>query len=325
MKHYLKTNRFLVFLFLSIGLIGCEKETVNNDDSNLEQFKLSQANNNDGSNLEQFTPEQANWDTFASKPFNTRKKGINKSHAPNDIGWISEEQWENARWDGTTIYDPSKMTREEFYKALFPYPDVLRGLREVYYEHNPFKDVNNPTKAEVDEWHRISINHIRALVGYTSEDRQVKKDHCLFARALWNDERKFTTMWDAKYPGKWGSAYGPCQNSSNGHCGASFVPDAGDRDPYLFVDYDSCKKTGTGAEGIFSASKSNIPWSIKWVRSFGSTLKKEGFGGGHVGPWFHREKFGFSFWDSSVKYNNSIAILRAKWGGTLMPNAYEKP
>lgn len=323
MKHYLKIKRLLVFLFITIILVGCEKESTS-DDNTLEQFKLSHSYSDEGSELEQYTPNQANWETFANKPFNTRKKGINKSHAPNDIGWISEQKWENARWDGT-IYDPSKMTKKEFHKAIFPYPDVVRGLREVYDAHKPFKDINNPTKAEVDEWHRICINHIRALVGYTSEDRQVKKDHCLFARALWGDERKFTTMWDAKYPGKEGSAYGPCQDSSNGHCGATFVPDAEDRNPYLFVDYNSCKNTGTGAEGIFSASKSNIPWSIKWARSLGSALAKEGFWGGHVGPWFHREKFGFSFWDSNVKYNNSIAILRAKWGGALMPNGYEKP
>jgi len=268
----------------------------------------------------QFTPDLANWETFETKPL---QSGVNSSHAPDGVGWITEQQWESAKWDGT-IYDPTKMTQQEFYKAIFPYPDVVRGLREVFYQHNPFKDVNNPTKAEVDEWHRIAINHIRALVGYTSEERQVKKDHCMFARALWGDERMHTTMWDAKYLGVEGSAEGPCQESSNPHCGASFLPDAADQAPYLPTGHAACSLQA-GAEGITSAPKSNIPWSIKWVRAFGSYLGSEGFWGGHVGPWFHREKFGFSFWDNDVNNNNSNAILRAKWTGELMPSLYVNP
>lgn len=291
---------------MSVGAFSCEK-----DEGNIE----------DTGNLEQFTPDQANWETFASKPF---QNGANSAHDPDGVGWISDEQWANAKWDGT-IYNPSEMTQEAFYKAICPYPDVIRGLREVFYQHNPFKDVNNPTKAEVDEWHRIAINHIRALVGYTSEDRQVKKDHCMFARALWSDQRKHTTLWDDKYPGEEGSAEGPCQNSSNPHCGASFVPDAEDQAPYLPEGYTACSSTQGGAEGISSAPKSNIPWSIKWVRAFGHFLGSEGFWGGHVGPWFHREKFGFSFWDSDVNNNNSNAILRAKWTGNLMPSLYDRP
>jgi hypothetical protein len=298
--------RFVLVAALSVSLFSCKKD----DDM------LTEGN----SNLEQFTPDQANWATFASKPF---EGGINTAHDPDGVGWITEEQWANAKWDGT-IYNPSEMTQEEFYKAIFPYPDVVRGMREVFYENNPFKDVENPTKAEVDEWHRIAINHVRALVGYTSEDRQVKKDHCMFARALWGDQRMHTTMWDAKYPGKEGAAQGPCQNSSNAHCGATFVPDAADQVPYLPVDFVACTTT-QGAEGITSAPKSNIPWSIKWVRALGSYLGSEGFWGGHVGPWFHREEFGFSFWDIDVNNNNSNAALRAKWTGELMPNLYEKP
>jgi hypothetical protein len=296
--------RFILLTLMSAGIFSCEKEDIENNAGN--------------SNLEQFTPDQANWETFATKPF---ENGTNTSHDPDGVGWISEEQWANAKWDGT-IYNPAEMTRDEFYKAIFPYPDVVRGLREVFYEHNPFEDVKNPTKAEVDEWHRISINHIRALVGYTSEDRQVKKDHCMFARALWGDQRMHTTMWDAQYIGQEGAAQGPCQDSSNPHCGASFVPDTADQVAYLPLDYDACSSSQGGAEGISSAPKSNIPWSIKWVRTFGHFLGSEGFWGGHVGPWYHREKFGFSFWDIDVNNNNSNAALRAKWTGNLMPSLY---
>jgi len=269
------------------------------------------------SSLEQFTPNKANWETFSKKPF---VGGVNKSHDPDGVSWLTPDSWVKAKWDGT-VYDPSKLTADKFYQCLCPSGDQIRGIREVFYKVKPFADNNNPTKAEVDEWHRIAINHIRALVGYTSEDRQVKKDQCLFVRALWGDERKFSTIWDAKYPGTNGSAAGPCQGSGNEHCGATFIPNSSDQKPYLPENYADCTD-GEGAEGIFPSPKSNIPWSIKFSRAFCSALGSEGFSGGHVGPWFHREKFGFSFWDSDPNNNNSIAILRAKWSGKLMPSLY---
>lgn len=272
------------------------------------------------SQLEQYTPDQANWETFASKPF---ESGTNAAHDPDGVGWISPEDWAEAEWDGT-VYNPSQMTREEFAAAICPSVDRVRGIREVFYRHAPFADNANPTKAEVDEWHRIAINHVRALVGYTSEGRQVQKDHCMFARALWGDERKFTTMWDADYPGNDGSAAGPCQGSSNAHCGAAFVPELEDQAPYLPQGHAGCS-TQPGSEGVFSGPKSNIPWSIKWSRGLCNTLLAEGFWGGHVGPWFHREKFGFSFWDDDPANNDNNAILRAKWTGALMPNLYCNP
>jgi hypothetical protein len=146
----------------------------------------------------------------------------------------------------------------------------------------------------------------------------------MFKRALWGDERKFTNKWDAKYPGKLGSAAGPCLGSKNTHCGASFIPNKSDQTPYLPSSHPGCGKQ-QGAEGIFSGPKSNIPWSIKWSRAFCNTLAAEGFWGGHIGPWFHREKFGFSFWDNAPSNNNNNATLRAKWTGKLMPSLYRKP
>lgn len=264
--------------------------------------------------LAQFTPDQANWDTFATKPFAGQ---ANTAHDPDGVGWISPQSWTEAEWDGT-IYNPSLMTPAEFAAALCPSVDRVRGIREVFYAHQPFADNANPTKAEVDEWHRIAINHVRALIGYTSDDRLVQKNHCMFARALWGDERKFTTMWDAQYPA------GTCEGSSNAHCGAAFIPDLEDQAPYLPDGHSGCS-TQAGAEGVFSGPKSNIPWSIKWSRGFCNTLLAEGYWGGHVGPWFHREQFGLSFWDDDPDNNNNNAILRAKWTGNLMPNLYCNP
>lgn len=277
----------------------------------------------DSTTLVRYTPEQADWSTFSSKPLAVSSI---TAHDPDSIGWLSEP-WPT--WDGT-VFDPTTMTRSEFHDALFPNgPDQLIGLRAVFYEHQPFADNENPTKAEVDEWHRIAINHLRALVGYTSADRQVHPDHSLFLRALWGDERKFTDMWDAEYPGPDDpteySAAGPCQDFDEPHCGATFLPSAQDQAPYLPAGHAAVTNTGGGAEGISSAPKSNIPWSIKWVRAFSGYLSSEGFWGGHTGPWFHREKFGFSFWDNDPSNGNNNAILRAKWGGTLMPSLYENP
>jgi hypothetical protein len=298
----------VVVVAFSLILGSCD--IVGNDDSN--------NNSAGGSSLVQYTPDQADWSTFSRKPMAVSSI---TAHDPDSIGWLSQE-W--PEWDGTP-FDPSTMTRTEFYNAPFPNGngDQLIGLREVFYEHQPFADNANPTKAEVDEWHRIAINHLRALVGYTSDDRQVRPDHALFLRPPWGDERKFTDMWDDEYPGVDGSAYGPC-DGSNAHCGSTFLPDQEDQHPYL-PDGVSEVELVAGAEGVFNASKSNIPWSIKWVRSFSATLAAEGFWGGHTGPWFHRETFGFSFWDSAPADSNSNATLRAKWGGTLMPSLYTNP
>jgi hypothetical protein len=276
--------------------------------------------NSSSSALVQYTPNQADWSTFSNKPF---EGGTNTAHDPDGVGWLTKASWENAKWDGT-IYDPTKMTRAQFTNAICPTGDQIRGIREVFYQNNPFADNLNPTKAEVDEWHRIAINHLRALVGYTSEDRKVQKDHCMFARALWGQERRFTTKWDAKYPGTVGTAYGPCQGSSNAHCGATFVPDAADQAPFLPEGHAVCGTPG-GAEGVSGAPKSNIPWSIKWSRDICQYIGSEGFWGGHVGPYFHREKFGFSFWDNDKNNNNSNATMRGKWTGKLMESLYKEP
>jgi hypothetical protein len=281
-------------------------------------IRVAAANSaNASNNFEQFTPNQANWNTFLSK---VTAAGIS-AHDPDSIVWITKAQWDSAKWDGKTIYDPTKMTQAEFTAAICPSGDRIRGIREVFYQTNPFKDNKNPTKAEVDEWHRIALNHVRALVGYTSADRQVQKDHCMFKRALWGDERQNTRMWDAKYPGTDGSAAGPCVGGTNAHCGASFIPSAADQAPYFIGTPLTCA-AGAGSEGITSAPKSNIPWSIKWSRAFCGFLGSEGFWGGHVGPFFHREKFGFSFWDADTNNNNNNAVLRAKWTGKLMPSLY---
>ena len=121
----------------------------------------------------------------------------------------------------------------------------------------------------------------------------------MFARALWGNQRKHTTAWDTKYPGKFDSAKGPCVGGRNSHCGAGFVPDANDQAPidryivyhtlhdsratrfrganhpsqprhYLYIclqapylpDGHAACGTGAGSEGVFSGPKSGIPWCV---------------------------------------------------------------
>lgn len=319
-------NYFLIGIFLITGLVSCKNDSGNESGvtnavmaiavGNAISPPATIAHTPDG----QYTPNQADWSTFASKPF---AGGTNTAHDPDGVGWLTATSWQNARWDGT-VYNPTTMTKAQFTSAICPTGDQIRGIREVFYANRPFADNRNPTKAEVDEWHRIAINHVRALVGYTSEDRRVQKDHCMFARALWGQQRRFTTQWDAKYPGTLGSAEGPCQGSTNAHCGSTFLPDAQDQAPYLPAGHAACTLQA-GAEGVSGAPKSNIPWSIKWSRAFCQYLGSEGFWGGHVGPFFHREKFGFSFWDNNTGDNQSNATLRAKWTGRLMDSLYANP
>jgi hypothetical protein len=115
----------------------------------------------------QYTPEPAQWDTFYSKP----APPTIIDHSPDGIGWIDASVWTS--WDGT-VYNPSTMPHSDFVKAICPSGDAIRGIRDLFYTHNPFSDVKHPLKGEVDEWHRLAINHVRAMVGYTSEDRLVK-------------------------------------------------------------------------------------------------------------------------------------------------------
>ena len=157
--------------------------------------------------LQQYTPDQADWSTFDTKPF--AGSNPNTGHDPNGVSWITNAQWVAAAWDGT-VYNPSKMTKQEFVAAICPSVDRIRGIREVFYANNPFADNRKPTKAEVDNWHRIALNHVRALIGYTAPERQAKNDICMSARSLWGQQRRFTTQWDAQYPGTVDSAYGPC-------------------------------------------------------------------------------------------------------------------
>ena len=203
--------------------------------------------------VNQFTPNPADWSTFYST-VDASPDVID--HTPDGVLWLTSNDW--VQWDGTTTYDPTTMSHQDFASTICPSSDTILGLREVFYQTNPFADPHFPTKAEVDLWHSVALTHLRQLVGI---DLPAVRDHCMFARALWGQERKLSTKWDEEYP------EGKCEAGSDLHCGHSFLPSAEDQVSYLPEGHPACG-LGGGAEGISSAAKVNIPWSIKWVRVF---------------------------------------------------------
>lgn len=271
----------------------------------------------------QYTPNQSDWGPITSKVMRRNPKG----HAPKDAIWHGRPyQWSNYTWDGKP-YNPTRMKRQDFYKALCPSDtqEVVRGIREVYEKTRPFWNESNPQRREVDNWHTIFLNHIRALVGYTESNRQARPNQCISARALWAEERYFTSKWDRKYPG---DSHGspPClpRKQVNPHCGATFIPSNDDQKAYGVSGCTKWTPSGGSTEGTFY-TRSSEGWAIKLGRSFCQTLRSEGFWGGHTGPWFHREIFGFSFHDDDEKnapLETSGGTMRAKWGGTLMSSKW---
>merc|ERR1719296_721550 len=161
------------------------------------------------------------------------------AHDPDSIGWI--RSW--PKWDGRVV-NPTQMSGDAFWRKLCGNGDTILGIRELFYQVRPFRDNKNPTKAEVDEWHRHGINHLRKLVGYNTSDRMVKPDTCMFARAQWGEERKHSTKWDSKYRSNGQGSYGPCGSNSGAHCGSTFVPDARDQQAYLPRGHPACTAGG---------------------------------------------------------------------------------
>lgn len=252
----------------------------------------------------QFTPAQSDWSPTCAN--------VNDHSPPPSVSW-----------DKATIYNPvtsldlaTPRDESTFYNQMCPKnaggKNILRGLEQLFNQVKPFADNTNPTKAEVDEWHGVVLTHIRKLAGI---DHEARPDVCLMARALWANQWRHTTIWtaaDAANPNQ----YVCPKTGSNMHCGASFVPNTIEKQrPYLPPGHGKCS-AGAGSEGAFGHSP-NSPWSLKTAEIFCGTLRAEGFWGGHTGPFWGREKFGFGFWhDGSARF---------KWGGVSKPSIYADP
>lgn len=244
------------------------------------------------------------------------------SQDPDGIGWLSPTSWANSTWDGIP-YDTTGKTKEQICAFLRPsHVYVIRGLRERFYEVNPFVDNNNPTVDEIDKWNLEVIRHFRNLLGVTTP---VSPNARLYLEARWADERKYTTGWDAAYIGATpGDRFGPCvgvPDIAGGHCGASFFPSSVDRAPYIAAtpyssDFGMYPELATYTarysltEGI-SGANANVPWSIKFAYLIANWICSEGLTG-HPGPFVGpsaREEFGCSWY----RPNSTWASFRGKW------------
>lgn len=260
------------------------------------------------------------------------KKGLVTSQDPDGYHPVNKTKtWDKVKWDGVP-FDPYGKTKEEMSAFLNPTGDLwlIRGLREKFYEVNPFKDNKNPTVAEIDAWNIHVIQHFRELFGNPTPVRNNAK---LYLESRWADERKHTTVWDNNYQeGKFDGATGPCNHvkskTNNGHCGDGFFPNPDDRakaiaaPPYNnnFEEYPElenypCKYSQSA--GIFSCPN-YMPWSLKLGQIICDMVKKEGIEG-HPGPFLNwkgpfkgasrpRDEFGCA-WLVAGDYIN----FRGKW------------
>lgn len=235
-----------------------------------------------------------------------------------DGNWMN---WTGAEWDGTPI-DPTTYSTSALCSWLRPTgsPYIIRGIRELFFQVNPFADLTSPTVAEINNWNVEVIRHFRNMFGNPTPIRWNAR---LALEARWSSERKHTTVWDSKYPGDFGSAYGPCGiGDGNPHCGESFFPDAVDRALYIsaspynndFVTYPELSPYDnrySQAAGL-SGTNADLPWSIKLSVIIAGYICGEGLIG-HAGPFVNpdtaREEVGIDWWWES----GSTVAFRVKW------------
>lgn len=203
--------------------------------------------------------------------------------------------WNNAplKWQGKSKADLCKL--------VFPTPQTMVGLHELYNRTRPFKDELAPTVVEIDLWNLSVLRHFRRLIGNPTP---MGLDRKLFLQCHWADERKYTTKWNVNYP------EGICIDGSGSHCGWTFLPNCIDQATYLeqYEGVECITFPGPHSEGIGGVSK-NIPWSFKLASVLRMFLCQDG-PKYHMGPLFgnKRTKVGISFWDKGDSHS-----VRLKW------------
>jgi len=231
-------------------------------------------------------------------------------HDPDGITWLPNP-WPT--WDGTTTINPCTSTNHQIRDWVWPpaTPWQMRGLRQMFYDDPPFANNLSPTLFEIEAWNIRVIGLYRALLGITTG---VMNSRELYLKAHFNEERRWTTFWDAAYPGTLGSSYGPCVGMSptNAHCGATFVPNCTAQTPYLRAGEPCHSDIAGGAEGIFTGEM-DWPWAIKLSRTMFQIVEAEGITG-HGGPFVSRPYFGISY----KCFPGGGTSLRIKWNGTLV-------
>lgn len=250
-------------------------------------------------------------------------------HDPNSIPWISEAAWNTSKWDGVP-FDPTGKTKAQICAWFRPTGSayVFRGIREKFYEVNPFADNSAPTTREIENWNLEVIRHFRALLGITTP---VRYNARLQLECTWSIERSRTRAWDTKYPlagGSYGEANGPCFlpppggfiDVAAGHCGDSFFPNATDRDTYIssapynsdFAMYPELENYASRYSQVGGnvAGNNYIPWSIKLPTLLSTFICSDGLQD-HTGPYMGREEVGLGFyWSPS---DPGRIELKGKW------------
>lgn len=265
--------------------------------------------------LIQYTPEERKLGVAGAQGIRDMVQYINTaptitSHTPDGIGWLSPSDWDLVQWDGVPR-NVCEMTCNELREYTFgpnKNSNTMRGLREHYYQINPFADPTNPTVAEIDNWNIEVINHFRSLFGI---EKQVVGSPCLFHRAQWGQERKFTTYWDTTYPGRLDSPYGPCVGGRQGHCGSTFLPSCEEQLLYPQLDGQCCG-AAAGAEAISSFKVKGVPWSVQLSRVIAGFMAESQCTSGHLGPFFGRGKVGMSWYHNA----GESGTFRIKWAGS---------
>ena len=242
---------------------------------------------------------------------------LNMRHDPDGVTWLTPANWATGEWNGTQTWNPCVLTKSQFMAGVFPSsPNVMRGLRQLFYQINPFVDVNNPTIAEIDAWHIEVIRLFRRLCGKSEATHPISNSPELYYLALWATERYKTSKWDSAYPGTWNSSYGPCVPSpTNAHCGAGFIPNCSDQIASHIYPGQRCIGDESFAEGVFTTN-ANIPWCIKFSRVLSAIIGAE-YKTGHAGPFHKRDKIGLC-WAGTAP----TVTVRVKWGmneGSLCP------
>lgn len=238
-------------------------------------------------------------------------------HDPDGIKWISASTWNNAYWDGVPM-DPCTNSASAIKAWMFPNANTMRGLRQRYYEVNPFTDLRNPTIAEIDSWNIEIIRHFRRLLGLNNPITPLRS---LYKRAQWTNE--------AGNGKRFIDGVATCISSSNQHCGATYIPSCGEFDnddpnvpgqnssAYRYTDetdsWTCITSVPSGSEGV-NTINSDLAWSIKLTRVIVQFLASDGLGS-HTGPFLVREYVGMAFY----YYSDGATIFRGKWAGNLGP------
>jgi hypothetical protein len=111
----------------------------------------------------QYTPDHlADWTKMNERSFSCNRDenpNCSSDHTPDGVGWMDGNYVE---WDGVpkSFVEDFSSSKKKFYDWICPTGGVPRGIREAFYmgETPLFADPVNPTKAEVDHWHRRFVS-----------------------------------------------------------------------------------------------------------------------------------------------------------------------